>query len=539
MRSHSPRAAGSGYFDAQEEQVPSDSYVLVEPIARGGFGEVWKAQDVQLGRMVAVKLFDPQTVEISSALQHAKALARAVHPNVVTVHEHCGLVHPEDGDPREAVVMELVEGRTLCDFLSTTRLELPRARALLEGICAGLGAIHEKGAVHGDLHDENVMVTHSGEAKIIDLLERFSLRLAATVRREQMLAADMRALKTIFGAVLEQTNGVSLAVGRAFQERIRSVDGVADVWSLFVDQFGTEVPDGPSHPLPERELVERVKVLVAEPSMRIRLSDLIDSEIRAVLEVLSTEEFNVSAHADGPLIEGRVDRYDQLFDRLLVITVIAARWGDGEVENHLVRLAWHLSPKRSGGTVVWLNLAWYPLHLLSVAIGVACLIRGNLRPWRRMLEVPTGYDGVTTLEQVHASAAEVDRMGGWRCLPGLEQKRVALSEHLYTRLRPVLQHLLFPGDLDYEFDRAEVLMALRNAWVRKGKGKTVWGLAGRYTYKHHSQFDLGPFASLKSEAAAADETWAPCRDRFLGTSPKEVLDLCEEFERSVLAHARW
>jgi len=141
-------------------------YVILERIGSGGMGVVYAAYDPELDRRVALKLLRPDRFNSEPdrlrLLREAQAMARLAHPNVVAVHD-AGTF----GD-QVFVAMELVEGRTLRDWLA----DGPRPRReILEPFLAagrGLAAAHEAGLVHGDFKPGNVLIGTDGRARVAD-----------------------------------------------------------------------------------------------------------------------------------------------------------------------------------------------------------------------------------------------------------------------------------------------------------------------------------------------------------------------------------
>src|SRR5258706_14178649 len=137
-------------------------YIVRERIGRGGMGVVVRADDVELGRAVALKRLDAG-FDREVLLREARAAAQLSHPNVVTVHE----VGEADGAP--FLAMELVEGTTLTRWL---RAEPRTWRDIVDVLVQagrGLAAAHERGLVHRDFKPDNVLVDAvSGRARVAD-----------------------------------------------------------------------------------------------------------------------------------------------------------------------------------------------------------------------------------------------------------------------------------------------------------------------------------------------------------------------------------
>jgi hypothetical protein len=141
-------------------------YEVVEPLGRGGMGEVYRARDTRLGRDVAIKVLPARTASFPDALARFEFEARAVaalnHPNILALHD----VGTADGV--SYAVLELLEGETLRDRLRDGPLPPRKALDLAAQLARGLAAAHAQGIVHRDLKPENVFLTGDGRVKILD-----------------------------------------------------------------------------------------------------------------------------------------------------------------------------------------------------------------------------------------------------------------------------------------------------------------------------------------------------------------------------------
>jgi serine/threonine-protein kinase len=142
-------------------------YKLISPIGAGGMAVVHKAQDLSLGRLVAVKILRENLTGDPAFLtrfqQEARSAANLTHPNIVTVHDF-----GRDGG-RYYIVMEYIEGRDLKSIIKDSApLRVERALELAIQICAGVGYAHRAGLVHCDVKPQNILVTAEGRVKITD-----------------------------------------------------------------------------------------------------------------------------------------------------------------------------------------------------------------------------------------------------------------------------------------------------------------------------------------------------------------------------------
>ncbi|WP_307628589.1 protein kinase domain-containing protein [Streptomyces turgidiscabies] len=171
-----PEAAGGGMSDAPElwgngGLVGDGRYRLTHRLGRGGMAEVFAAEDVRLGRTVAVKLLRADLAEdpISKArfTREAQSVAGLNHHSIVAVYDS-----GEDfvgGQSVPYIVMEIVEGRTIRDLLLNAEAPGPeQALIIVSGVLEALAYSHQHGIVHRDIKPANVIITHGGAVKVMD-----------------------------------------------------------------------------------------------------------------------------------------------------------------------------------------------------------------------------------------------------------------------------------------------------------------------------------------------------------------------------------
>jgi TolB-like protein/Flp pilus assembly protein TadD len=192
-------------------------YRVLTPLGRGGMGEVFVAQDIRLGRRVALKVLPEEVAGSADRRERFEREARAVaalsHPNILAIHdfgEHDGVVY---------AVMELLEGETLRSRLD--RGALPAREAIEHGrrIVDGLSAAHQRGIIHRDLKPENVFLTRDGLLKILD----FGLAKLATPPGDTSTVAPLTEAGVILGTV---------GYGAPEQMRGEAADARADIFSV-------------------------------------------------------------------------------------------------------------------------------------------------------------------------------------------------------------------------------------------------------------------------------------------------------------------
>jgi len=141
-------------------------YQLLEKIGAGGMGEIYKAQDSRLNRLVAVKILSPSLSTDPERrrrfFQEAQAASALNHPNIITLYDIMS-----EGD-LQCIVMEYIAGKTLRELIPSGGLPAPQAIQYGTQMASALTAAHTAGIIHRDLKPSNIMVTTSGLVKVLD-----------------------------------------------------------------------------------------------------------------------------------------------------------------------------------------------------------------------------------------------------------------------------------------------------------------------------------------------------------------------------------
>jgi tRNA A-37 threonylcarbamoyl transferase component Bud32 len=525
---------------------------ILEQVDSGLYGRVFRARQVNLDRIVAVKVIKQEYSQHADAVEHARALARVgVHPNIVTVYGVETVVIEKVSVP--AMIMEWLEGEKFAVRLGGPRFSEQELRRLCGGLLDGMERMHGEGMHHGDLHFGNVILLSDCHPKIIDIdaTQNRSLGRLSTISREGAIAADVDYCRK-FVAKAFAHSVLSPSLCNQLDAELQGVGALVELRRIVEHAVTNPRTLGNAAlvarravPQTAEDLCDKVAEYV-EQQRPASLQGLVMGQVQLMRDEFLGDRFHVTAPGNvrEQMCE-RVKQYEEFLAPLLSAVATGSYWGD---ESH-----WGLwkqcietaancyeDTQSHAGNKGLIDLRQYPPLLLLYAASLGAFLNdrfATLRFLRHNLEYFHMERQSDLVEELIYWNGE--QISTWNdVILGDGRNYTPISDHLSEVCFDVTRHLVpLRATFDVQFDRLEYFVGLMVCGKRPDvDAKHTFAPTGTFLWRRAQEPEFGSY--FVKQAEDRGRSWPPFQAGLFDKDPSilgravEVFDAYVDNERS-------
>lgn len=509
------------------------SLEILEQVDSGLYGKVFRARQVELDRIVAVKIIKPEFSHVTDAVGHAKALARVgLHPNIVAVHDVQHILI--EGVALPAMVMEWIDGEKFGVRLAGQRFSEQELRRISSGVLDGMERMHAAGMQHGDLHFGNVILLADCHPKIIDIdaTRNCSLGRLSDVSRDGAIAADVDYCRQLVYRASAHSV-LSASVVAAMDSELQSANSLEEIRSVLGRALGA--PRALNREWKPRvfgtaETAESLAAKVQEYIEARRpasLFSLIMGQASILRDELLSDRFSVHSRIITPeIVQDRLARYQQCVGPLLPALATGCYWGD---ESHwntwkqcietVANCYEDLGIEGRAGITVLLDLRNYPTLLLHYAAALGAFLNDRTSTLRFLTE---------SLEYVDSRRRRPlgEELLYWRIEQGQIWDQLVLKSRTkhHTPVSDHLSHLCYGAlrsfspvrsTFETQFDRFEYFLGLMRCPDRSdAESRDIHAPVGSYIWRQAEESGFSQF--FLARARERRDEWEPFKAGLFG-----------------------
>ena len=539
---------------SKPKKTNAPKFEVLEKLGSGLYADVVRAQDKALGRFVALKIMKEEFETSTFAVEHGRIMAKLPkHKNVVQIF---GIEEIDyNGNVKQAVVMEWIEGQSIASALSGPRFGVPQTKKLIEGIVAGIEFMHSHDVFHGDLHPGNIVIGPDGEPVIIDasVQKRGTLSQMHADMDESVFGLDLDSLKHVVFRCLSHSK-IAPSLMLTTMDTVDQQVGISEIGEVVkADSFWkSNGSNSASKPHFSISSGQELTIQYLENSQLPSLKEYcFSSATRLVDSINDTNEYPLDADVSKEEYSRRVEDYESVAFELANTIGYVSGWAENSDHDRIVIDSIQLVAEGVGRYYmkgmfkpVWKNLRQYPLVLLFYSCLFACYRNERFGLMRKLLlevELVTEDHAATFFLSTRYYTGEFRQ--DWNSV--LETRQYTpVDDRISEMLLEYLPSFCGSGTLSNQvFDELQCFLSsvsLNRQGVQDYLNpEKDWGVPGCYLWRHQrrTRSHEDPCDKLISRIERDQSKWPPLKAGFFDGDPNVAVKTMR-YAKTVHGHMR-